>query len=410
MAGGFTDEGLAALDAALAGHASRGAVPGLVALVARGGQVHVTTAGHLAAGDPAPIGRDAIFRIASLTKPVIGAAAMLLVQDGDMTLDDQVDHWLPELSGRRVLRSHDAGLSDTVPAARPVTVEDVLSFRFGFGCIFTPRALPIVKAEAELGLKTLGPPWPPTPLTPDQWIAALGRLPLLDQPGERWRYNTGATVAGILIERVAGAPLAEVLSKRVFEPLGMTDTAFHVPAAKLSRFTSMYAPAEAAAAVGASAEDADDAGLVLIDRPDGWYAAPPALPDGAGGLVSTVDDLAAFAAMLAADGGGLLSPESVRQLLRDRTTARDRAENPWFFGEHQGWGLAMSVPAAVPGPGTVPAGLPRGYGWDGGSGTAWRTDPATGLTGILLTQRMMTSPEPPEAVRDFWAAAYAALA
>ena len=410
MAGGFTDEGLAALDAALARHASSGAVPGLVALVARGGQVHVTTAGHLAAGDPAPIGRDAIFRIASLTKPVIGAAAMLLVQDGAMALDDPVDRWLPELSGRRVLRSYDAELSDTVPAARPVTVEDVLSFRLGFGSIFTPQALPVIRAEAELGLKTLGPPWPPTPLTPDQWIAGLGRLPLLDQPGERWRYNTGATVAGILIERVAGAPLAEVLGKRLFEPLGMTDTAFHVPAAKLSRFTSMYAPAVAAAVVGASADDANDAGLVLIDRPDGWYAAPPALPDGAGGLVSTVDDLAAFAAMLAADGGGLLSPESVAQLLRDRTTARDRAENPWFFGEHLGWGLTMSVPLAGVDPRAVPAGLPRGYGWEGGSGTAWRTDPATGLTGILLTQRLMTSPEPPAVVRDFWSAAYAALA
>ena len=114
MTDGFTDEGLAALDAALAGHASSGAVPGLVALVARDGQVHVTTAGHLAAGDREPIGRDAIFRIASLTKPVVGAAAMLLIQDGDMTLDDQVDYWLPELSGRRVLRSHDAELSDTV--------------------------------------------------------------------------------------------------------------------------------------------------------------------------------------------------------------------------------------------------------------------------------------------------------
>jgi CubicO group peptidase (beta-lactamase class C family) len=410
MAGGFTDEGLAALDAALARHASSGAVPGLVALVARGGEVHVTTAGHLAAGDPGPIGRDAIFRIASLTKPVIGAAAMLLIQEGAMALDDPVERWLPELSGRRVLRSYDAELSDTVPAARPVTVEDVLSFRLGFGCIFTPQARPVLAAEAELGLKTLGPPWPPTPLTPDQWIAGLGRLPLLDQPGERWRYNTGATVAGVLIERVAGAPLAEVLGKRLFEPLGLRDTAFHVPAAKRSRFTSMYAPAAAAALVGASADDADDAGLVLIDRPDGWYAAPPALPDGAGGLVSTVDDLAAFAAMLAAGGGGLLSPESVAELLRDRTTARDRAENPWFFDGHLGWGLAMSVPLADADPRTVPAGLPRGYGWEGGSGTAWRTDPATGLTGILLTQRLMSSPEPPEVARDFWTAAHAALA
>ncbi len=408
MTGGFTDQGLAALDAALARHTSTGAVPGLTALVARDGQVHVTSAGHKAIGDGEPIGRDAIFRIASLTKPVTGVAAMLLIEDGAMALGDPVERWLPELGARRVLRSYDAELSDTVPAERAITVEDVLSFRLGFGSIFTPEPLPIASAaEGELQLKTLGPPWPPTPHTPDQWIAAFGSLPLLDQPGERFRYNTGATVAGILIERVAGAPLAEVLSKRVFEPLGMTDTAFYVPADKMSRFTSMYAPAEAAGLFGGSA---DGNGLVLIDRADGYYAAPPALPDGAGWLVSTIDDFGAFAAMLAADGGGLLSQESVALMQRDRTTARDRAENPWFFGEHLGWGLMMSVPAAGADLSTVPAGLPRGYGWEGGSGTVWRTDPATGLTGILFTQRMMTSPEPPQVARDFWAAAYAALA
>jgi CubicO group peptidase (beta-lactamase class C family) len=185
----------------------------------------------------------------------------------------------------------------------------------------------------------------------------------------------------------------------------------------------MYAPAEAAGAFGGSSaaggggdedgtggDGASGDGLTLIDRPGGWYAASPALPDGAAGLVSTADDLAAFAAMLAADGGGLLSPESVALMLRERTTARDRAENPWFFGAHLGWGLMMSVPAAGAGTRTVPAGLPRGYGWEGGSGTAWRTDPETGVTGILLTQRMMTSPEPPEVARDFWSAACAAVA
>jgi CubicO group peptidase (beta-lactamase class C family) len=216
-------------------------------------------------------------------------------------------------------------------------------------------------------------------------------------------------VAGVLIARVAGAPLAEVLRERVFEPLGMTDTAFYVPPAKMARFTSMYSPSEAATVFGAGDGDAAD-GLTLIDRPDGWYAAPPALPDGAAGLVSTIDDLGAFATMLAAGGGGLLSAESVALMLRDRTTARDRAENPWFFGQHLGWGLTMAVPAAGADPRTVPDGMPRGYGWEGGSGTAWRNDPATGLTGILLTQRMMTSPELPEVARDFWSAAYAALA
>jgi CubicO group peptidase (beta-lactamase class C family) len=418
--GGFTDHGLVALDAALERHVSSGEVPGVVALIARGdeaqhGQVHVTVAGSGTLGDPgtagdlgAPMRRDSIFRIASLSKPVTGVAAMLLIEDGAMALDDPVERWLPELGGRRVLRGLDSPLDDTVPAARPVTVEDVLSFRLGFGCIMTAGSYPIADAEASLGLNTLGPPWPPCRLTSDEWIAALGSLPLMDQPGERWRYNTGATVAGILIERVTGLPFPQVLAKRVFEPLGMTDTGFDVPAGKRGRFTSMYAPSGFPGTAGE--------GLALYDAADGWYATPPLLPDGAAGLVSTVDDLRAFTAMLdrARQGGqkaGLLSPESARLMLHDRTTARDKAENPWFFGAagQSGWGLAMSVPAdgALT---ATPDGSPRGYGWDGGSGTTWRTDPATGLTGILLTQRMMTSPEPPEVFRDFWAAAYAALA
>jgi CubicO group peptidase (beta-lactamase class C family) len=396
---GFTGRGLAALDETLARHVTAGEVPGLVALVARDGQVHVTAPGSKALGGREPIGPDAIFRIASLTKPIVGAAAMLLIEDGALALADPVEKWLPELAGRRVLRHPAAELDDTVPAERAITVEDVLSFRFGFGSIMAPGRYPV--AEAEMGLKTLGPPWPPTSLTPDEWIARLGRLPLLDQPGTRWRYNTGATVAGILVERVSGAPLAEVLADRLFEPLGMTDTGFCVPESKRHRFTSMYRP------------DAD--GLTLADGPDGWYAAPPALPDAASWLVSTIDDLEAFTAMLAADGGGLLSAESVRQMLRDRTTQRDKAENRVFFGDHSGWGLMMAVPAAAPAgvdPDTAAAAdtEPRGYGWDGGSGTTWRTDPATGLTGILLTQRMVTSPEPPAVTRDFWAAARAACA
>ena len=116
-------------------------------------------------------------------------------------------------------------------------------------------------------LKTYSEPWPPTDLTPDEWIAALGRLPLLHQPGAGWRYNTGAHVAGVLIERVAGAPLADVLHDRIFEPLGMADTGFFVPSEKLHRFTTQYTP------------DAATGELRLLDRPDGWWSVPPRLPE-----------------------------------------------------------------------------------------------------------------------------------
>jgi CubicO group peptidase (beta-lactamase class C family) len=406
MPGGLTAKGTEALDQALARHVGEeNGLPGLVALVARGDDVHVAALGHKAFGDPGPIGRDAIFRIASISKPIAGVAAMLLLQDGAMTLDDPIERWLPEFAEPKVLKSLESELDDTVPAERAITVHDVLSFRLGFGSIMAPGPFPIQQAEQELGLKTLGPPWPPPDLTPDQWIAGLASLPLLDQPGTRWRYNTSASVAGVLIERVAGAPLAEVLRERVFEPLGMTDTGFWVPAAKRDRFTTFYAP-------GAEGE-----GLRVLDRPDGWWSEPLKWPDASGALVSTADDLYRFASMLAAGGGSLLSADSVRLMTRDRMTAAERTENRIFLGDHSGWGLMMLVPA---GEGSQDgeasedgeaghSGVPGGFGWEGGSGTTWRTDMAKGLTGILLTQRMVMSPEPTQVVRDFWAAAYDAI-
>lgn len=390
MVRGLGTAGVEALRASLVPHVERGDVAGLVALVACGGDVHVEAIGHPSFEDPNSIGRDAIFRIASLTKPIVGVAAMLLIEDGLMALGDRVERWLPELAEARVLRTLESELDDTVPAERPITVEDVLSFRLGWGSIMAPPdTYPIQRAERELDLNTFEPPWPPSDLTPDQWIAALGRLPLLDQPGAAWRYAGGAQVAGVLIERVAGSPLGDVLRERVFKPLGMADTDFYVPAQKRPRFTTQYAP------------DADTGELYVLDRPDGWWAAPPKMPDANGWLVSTVDDLWAFASMLAADGGGLLSPDSVRLMMIDRMTKRDRTENSIFVGDHSGWGLMMAVPVA-----DGSTGVPGGYGWEGGTGTSWRTDPTVGLTGILLTQRAFTSPEPPAIVTDFWATVY----
>jgi CubicO group peptidase (beta-lactamase class C family) len=389
----LTEDGRQALHVTLARHVERGDMPGIVALVACGDDVHVETIGHRDFGDAEPLGRDAIFRIASLTKPIAGVAAVLLIEDGAMALDDPVARWLPELAEPRVLRTAASELDDTVAAERPITVEDVLSFHLGYGSVMAPPGTyPVQQVEVDLDLKTYGPPWPPTELTAARWIAALGTLPLLHQPGAGWRYNTGADVAGVLVERVAGAPLVEVLRERIFEPLGMVDTDFFVPDAKRHRFTTQYTP------------DPESGRPRLMDRPDGWWSAPPVMARASGGLVSTIDDLWAFTSMLAAGGGGLLSPESVRSMLRDRMTAQERADNQMFVGHHSGWGLMMAVPAA-----DGSTGIPGGYGWEGGTGTSWRTDPAAGLTGILLTQRAVTSPEPTPVVIDFWAAAYAAV-
>jgi CubicO group peptidase (beta-lactamase class C family) len=341
---GLSQSGVRALHDTLTRHVERGNVPGLVALVT--------------CGDDAP-----------------------------------VERWLPELADPRVLRTIESELDDTVPADRPITVEDVLSFHLGHGSVMAmPGTYPIQRAEVGLALKTYAEPWPPTNLTPDEWIARLGTLPLQHQPGRGWRYNTGAQVAGVLIERVVGAPIAAVLRDLVFDPLGMVDTDFYVPAAKLDRFTTQYAP------------DGETAELRVLDRPDGWWSTPPAMPSASGWLVSTIDDVWAFASMMASGGGDVLSSESVRLMTLDRMTASERAANSVFVGDHSGWGLMMSVPA-----GDGSTGVPDGFGWDGGTGTTWRTDPVVGLTGILLTQRAVTSPEPPELIADFWRAAYAAI-
>jgi CubicO group peptidase (beta-lactamase class C family) len=395
---GLDAGGLRHLHDGLAGFAESGEVPALVALVARGDDVHVEVLGHAAVDDPAPLRRDAVFRIASLTKPIAAAAAMLLVDDGVLSLADPVDTLLPELAGRRVLRSLESGLDDTVPAQRAITLEDLLTFRLGFGCIMAPPGTyPIQAAEAELGLMTLGPPWPPPPFGSEEWIARFATLPLLHQPGAEWRYNTGAQVLGVLLERASGQPLEAFLRARLFEPLGMVDTSFSVPPEKQGRFTAAYIPDAAG-------------GLGLLDPPaGGWWNQPQAMANAAGMLVSTLDDYWAFVSMVVAqgrhDGQPLLSPGSVGAMTRDHLTAAQRASASLFLGADGGWGYCMRAP----GPSRAGPPVPSGFGWNGGTGTEWTTDPDYGLTGIVLSTRAMTSPQTPAHIVAFWRAAYSAL-
>ncbi|TDC77689.1 serine hydrolase domain-containing protein, partial [Actinomadura sp. 7K507] len=230
-------ERLARMREALAGHVGSGEVPGLVAVVARRGQVHAEALGAAEIGGP-PMRRDSIFRIASVTKQITAAAAMTLVEECRLRLDDPVDDLLPELAGRRVLSRPDAPLDDTVPAHRAITLRDLLTFRLGIGAVMAPPgATPIQRAMDEAGLSP-GPGGHST--EPDEWIKRLGELPLVHQPGDRWMYDTGSDVLGVLMARATGKPLEEVLRERLFGPLGMTDTGFHVPAGKLDRLAAAY--------------------------------------------------------------------------------------------------------------------------------------------------------------------------
>jgi len=379
----------------LAGHVDRGGIPGLVALVARRGEVHVVALGTTEAGGSEPVRRDTIFRIASVTKQVAAAAAMTLVEECRLRLPDPVDDLLPELAGRRVLRRPGGPLDDTVPADRPITLMDLLTFRMGIGAVLAaPGASPIGRAMDEAGLAP-GPLGPS--IGPDEWIRRLGGLPLVCQPGERWMYHTGSDALGVLMARATGQPLADVLAGRIFGPLGMADTGFCVPEGKLGRLAAAYRPDPAG-------------GLVLTDDArHGRWSRPPAFPSAGGGLASTADDLLAFCTMMLNKGrhGGdrILSRPSVELMTTDQLTERQKAENELFFGGNSGWGLGFQVFLRR----TSLASVPGRFGWTGGTGTSVYTDPAEGLIGILLTQREMTSPGPPAVFRDFWTCAYQAI-
>ncbi len=371
--------------------------PGLAWLLARHGVVHAGTAGTMRAGTDDPVARDSIFRIASMTKPVTAVGALVLVEECALGLDDPVDEWLPELADRRVLTDPDGPLDVTVPATRPITVYDLLTFRMGLGYDFTRfGSQPTVAAMGELGIGA-GPPRPADAPGPDEWLARLATLPLEYQPGARWMYHVGAQVLGVLVERISGQGLGPFLTERVFEPLGMHDTGFSVPDGARDRFGPCYA--------GADEHGARD----LFDDTDGMWSAPPAFAGGGDGLVSTVDDYFTFAEMLRRggeiDGTRILSRPTVAAMTRDHLTGAQRAAAGPDPSGRQGWGLGVGV-------WTEPVGTtwsPGTYGWDGGLGSTWANDPAEGLVGILLTNQAFTSPELPRVCRDFWTCVYGAV-
>jgi CubicO group peptidase (beta-lactamase class C family) len=360
-------------------------VPGVVGLVARGDRVEVQAVGSAGVDRTSPMARDSIFRIASITKPITAAAVMMLVEEGRIALEDPVGQWLPELASPAVVRTPGSPVDDVVPAVRPITLVDLLTFRAGYGfpSDFSLPAVGLLVSELKQG-----PPQPQLVAAPDEWMAALSRIPLLHQPGEAWLYNTCSDILGVLIARVSGRPLPEFLAERLFEPLGMADTGFAVPAGKLDRFTSYYRAGPAG-------------GLELVDAPGGQWSSPPAFPSGAGGLVSTADDWFCFARMLlaggSADGRQLLSPASVRQMTTDQLTRAQRAASQLFL-EGQGWGFGGSVDVEAIDPWNVPG----RYGWVGGTGTAAHIAASTGTVTILLSQLELAGPTPPALMRDFW--------
>lgn len=398
MAAGFSKTRLARLSAAMRSYVERGQAPGLVALIARGEAVHVEVHGALAYGSASQMRRDSLFRIASVSKPIAAAAAMTLVEEGRIGLDEPVDRWLPELAEPKVLRRLDGPIDDVVPANRAITLRDLLTFRHGQGAIMAPPGTYPLQAALEEAGVAAGPVLPR--LAPDEYLRRLGQLPLQHQPGAGWTYNTGSEVLGVLMSRVDGRPLESVLRDRVLEPLGMADTSFHVREAEKDRLATCYMADPQTGELG-----------VFAPAASGEFVQPPVFPSAAGGLVSTADDLMAFSRMMLGlgrhRGARVLSRAAVELMTADHITAEQKAAFPFFpgFWDAQGWGFGMSVTTRRDAIGPTVG----SYGWFGGYGTSWRADPREDVTVILLTQRVMGGPDDARITDDFWTLAYQAL-
>jgi CubicO group peptidase (beta-lactamase class C family) len=394
---GLSKTRLERLGSVLGNYVDGGDIPGAVALVSRGHGIHVVAVGTQDIEGGVPTARDTIFRIASMTKPFAAAAAMILVEEGKLRLDEPVTRLLPELENMRVLRTIDAALDDTVPAERPITLRDALTFRLGMGAVMaTPGAYPIQAAIEAAGLQP-GPCC--SPFGVDEWLKRFAQLPLLHQPGAAWAYHTGADLVAILAERASGRPFGRFLEERLFGPLGMQDTGYAVPENKISRLSVCYSGG------------ADRGGFKVFDPARGGNAAKvPAFFSGGTGLVSTVDDYLAFCRMMLNRGRHgrerILSRASVELMTTDHLTQAQKAASPFYpgFWDANGWGFGMAVTTRrddYPSIGT--------FGWDGGLGTSARTDPKEGLITILLTNRMWRSPKPEPIYGDLRTIAYQAI-
>jgi CubicO group peptidase (beta-lactamase class C family) len=394
---GLSRAWLGRLRKSMLGYVERGEMSGIVMGVCRHGELHVDTVGNKSLDGPDLMRRDTIFRIASMSKPITAVATLILAEECQLRLGDAVDKWLPELADRKVLTRIDAPLDETMPAHRPITVRDLLTFTMGFGLLLTPASeYPILSAanEQQIGLVP-GYQLHAKP-APDEWIRRLGTLPLMYQPGERFLYGTGSDVLGVLIARVSGQPLETFLRERIFAPLGMKDTGFSVPADKLDRLASCYFP------------NPTTGTLELFDGIQGsQWGRPPAFPSGANGLVSTLDDYLAFAQMLLSQGRHgskrMLSRFSVEAMITDQLTSEQKAVSsllPGFFNTY-GWGFGVAMVTRR----DDIASVPGRYGWDGGLGTSWFSDPTEDLMGVVLTQR----PFPLDLYHDFWTLAYQAI-
>jgi CubicO group peptidase (beta-lactamase class C family) len=361
-----------------------GELAGAAALVWRDGEVLQTvTAGRRDLITGLPVEHDTIFRIASMTKPVTTVAALMLLDERRFALDDPISICAPELARLRVLRDPDGPLDETDETTRSITFRDLLTHRSGLTYGDFHRG-PINRACAD----TLGAQID-NALTPDEWIARLATLPLIDQPGNGFHYSLSTDLLGFLIARIEGASLSAVLERRIFTPLGMTDTGFTVARAKRHRRAGLCGfDGEGHLTALTTAPG----GHALAERPDDMT-----FESGGQGLWSTLDDYLAFACALIGDatrGPRLLRPETLAMMTSNQLTPGERARARMFgrpvFAAGHGYGMGVAVvmepEKADPlrcrgGVGTI--------GWPGAYGGWWQADPTDRSVLIFLSHNML---------------------
>ncbi len=406
--GGFAQERLGRLTRGLQNYVERGEIAGIVALIHRHDEeAYIETIGWQDKEAQIPMQRDTIFRIASMTKPMVTAASLTLVEEGKIRLYDPIDTWLPELANRKVMRDPEGSPDDVYPSPRAITLHDLLTYRQGIGWGKSSLRAQIFALTTSPIANTFRLPNAPR-LDPDTWMARLGEFPLLNEPGTRWYYQIASDILGVLLARVTGKPLETFLRESLFEPLGMIDTSFWVPAEKRHRLATLYAPAP-------------EGGLTVHDHYQTTpWAEPPLFPAASSGLVSTVDDFQRFGRMLLnkgeLDGVRILSRKTVEAMTTDYLTPeqhthklsnadrydQDRSANMW-----DNWGFGYGVAVRTRRIGLGPS--VGSFYWPGAFGTTWIADPQEGLIATLLPQLIGTNPFYTQAGEDFLTLTYQAI-
>ncbi len=385
---GLSPSRLARMDEIMkARYVDSGLLPGMQTLVWRDGQLaHASVTGSMDLERNKPLADDAIFRIYSMTKPITAVALMMLVEEGALGLDDDVHTHIPSWKKLGVYASGLPGLlSDTserfvtLPPERPMKVVDLVTHTSGLTYGFMSRT----SVDAAYRRRGVGDTRTPGGL--DTFIEQLSELPLDFSPGTMWNYSVSIDVMGYLVQKLSGMPFGEFLRTRLFEPLGMHDTAFYCPEDKIERFCSCYQPAS------------PKGGLKLQDDAQAsTYSTPPALESGGGGLVSTAHDYMRLCRMLlgggSLDGVQILSPKTVAMfslnLLPDHKLMTDMVPSLGLFTEAGYGGIGFSIACGVnvdPARTRLP-GTPGEFFWGGAASTAFWVDPKERLAVVFMTQ------------------------